>query len=59
MCVRSGGLVFSHVVAMGESAPRLLLGVFLLAAIKIKRRPLASKRPRMLLPRMVDELLLG
>lgn len=59
MCVRSGGLVFSHAVAMGESAPRLLLGVFLLAAIKIKRRPLASKRPRMLLPRMVDKLLLG
>ena len=51
--------MFSHAVAMGESAPRLLLGVFLLAAIKIKRRPLASKRPRMLLPRMVEELLLG
>lgn len=57
MCVRAGGLASSHAVATGESAPRLLLGVFLLAAVKIKQRPLASKRPRILLQRMVDELL--
>ena len=49
----------SHAVAMGGSVPWLLLDALLLAAIKIKRRPLASKRPRILLQRMVDELLLG
>ena len=59
MCVRSGRVAGSHAVAMAGSALRLLLAAFLLAAIKIKQRPLASKRPRMLLQRMVDELLLG
>lgn len=62
MCARSGGLASSHAVPTGPtggSAPRLLLGVFLLAAIKIKQRPLASKRPQILLPHTVDELLLG
>nr|DAS85784.1 MAG TPA: hypothetical protein [Caudoviricetes sp.] len=44
---------------MGGSVPWLLPDAFLLAVVKIKQRPLASKRPRMLLPRMVDELLLG
>ena len=57
MCARSGGLASNHAVAMGGSVPWLLLGVFLLAAIKIKQRPLASKRPRILLQRMADELL--
>ena len=57
MCVRSGGVVSSHAVDMGGSVLRLLLDAFLLAAVKIKRRLLASKRPRMLLQRMVDELL--
>jgi len=42
---------------MGGRVPWLLLNAFLLAAVKIKQRPLASKRPRILLPRMVDELL--
>ena len=51
--------MFSHAIATGGSVPRLLLDVFLLAAIKIKQRALVSKRPRILLPRMVDELLLG
>ena len=49
----------SHAVATGGSVPWLLLDASLLAAVKIKQRPLASKRPRILLPRMVDELLLG
>ena len=57
MCVRSGGLASSHVVDMGGSALWLLPDAFLLAAVKIKQRQLASKRPQMLLQRMVDELL--
>jgi len=40
---------------MAGRVPWLLLDAFLLAAIKIKQRPLASKRPRILLQRMVDE----
>ncbi|EEG27387.1 hypothetical protein CORMATOL_01050 [Corynebacterium matruchotii ATCC 33806] len=42
---------------MGGRVPWLLPDAFLWGAIKIKRRPLASKRPRILLQRMVDELL--
>ena len=55
--MRSGGLASSHVVDMGESVLWLLPDAFLLAAVKIKQRPLASKRPRILLQRMVGELL--
>lgn len=57
MCVRAGGLASSHVVDMGGSVLWPLPDAFLLAAVKIKQRPLASKRPRILLQRMVDELL--